>query len=89
MTLYTKWTEDDLGDDGTDFARRCRKAVRCRAIPGREAFARNDERSGVWSEVEEELAENVEGKKCVAAELVIGETDDNAAKIISHLLSRV
>lgn len=47
------------------------------SISSREAFSGNNERGGVWSEVEEELSQDVEGKETVFAEVRVGEPDDN------------
>ena len=53
-------TNEDLGNDGTNFARRSGDTVRCRPIPGWEALAGDKEGGGVRTKVEEELAEDVE-----------------------------
>ena len=76
VTLHSERTKHSLGDDSTDLARSGRKTVRGRSISCWEAFSWDDEGGGVGSEVEEELAQDVEGEKCVMVQLVIGEADD-------------
>lgn len=72
-------TEHALGDDSSDLARGSADAVRGGSVAGREALARNNEGGGVGSEVEEELGQDVEGKKTIVRvlERLIGKADDN------------
>ena len=62
MALGPERPEDALSDDGTDFTRGSGDTVGSRAVSSREAFARDDERRGIRSEVEEELGEHVESQ---------------------------
>ena len=72
----TERSNDDLSDDGTNLARSSRDTVRGRAVAGREALAGNDEGCGVGTEVEEELAQNVETEFAARANDVVSETED-------------
>lgn len=76
VALDPEGTEDRLRDDGADLAGRGGEAVRGGAVAGREALAGDDEGGGVGAEVEEELAEHVEGEEGAFGELVVGEADD-------------
>nr|POE48707.1 hypothetical protein CFP56_38803 [Quercus suber] len=69
-------TDEDLGDDGADLARRGRKTVRGGAVAGGEALAGHDEGGGVGAEVEEELGQDVAGQESLLADGVVGETHD-------------
>jgi len=69
--------EDALSDNGTDFAGRSGETVGGGAVTCGEAFAWHDERGAVWSEVEEELSEDVEGEEGMAGQMVVREADDN------------
>ncbi len=77
MALGSERAEDALRDDGAHLARRGRETVRGRAVAGREALAGHDEGGGVGAEVEEELAQDVQGKQTMFAEVVIVESNDN------------
>lgn len=72
----TEGTNDDLSNDGTDLARGGRDTVRGGTVAGREALARNDEGGGVGTEVEEELAQNVETEFAARANDVVSEAED-------------
>ncbi|KAH9822789.1 dnaJ homolog-like protein subfamily C member 21 [Teratosphaeria destructans] len=68
--------EDDLGDDGAELAGGGGEAVGGGAVAGGEALAGHDEGGGVGAEVEEELAEDVEGELAAGADVVVGEAPD-------------
>ena len=69
-------TDEGLGDDGADFARGGGDAVRGGAVAGGEALAGDDEGGRVGAEVEEEVAEDVEGEEAVVADDVVAEAHD-------------
>lgn len=60
VTFGSEGSEHDLGNDGADFAGCGGDTVGGGAVACWEAFAGHNEGRGVGSEVEEELAENVE-----------------------------
>lgn len=47
------------------------------AVACGEALSRNDESGGVWTPIEEELNEDVDGKLGVVVQVVVGEAEDN------------
>ena len=51
--------------------------MRGRAVTGWEDLSWDNEGSGVWAEVEEELRQDVEGKKTAGWELVVSESNDD------------
>lgn len=68
--------DEGLGEDGADFARGGGDAVGGGAVSGREAFAWYYEGCCVWTEVEEELGDDVEAEEGASAEVVVGEAHD-------------
>ena len=60
-----------LCDNSTNFSRGSRETVGGGTVSSWEAFTRNDKSGGVRSEIEEELAQDVECEQSVTAQLVI------------------
>ena len=76
-TLSLEGTEHNLSDDSTDFARGSRDTVGGRSVTCWETFTRNDKRCSVRSEVEEELAKDVQSQEPVWWEMVVSEANDD------------
>ena len=60
-----------LRDDGADLSRGGRETVTGGAVTSREALSRHDERSRVWSEVEEEVSNDEAAEDAPFADLVV------------------
>jgi hypothetical protein len=75
-TTSTERSDKTLGKDGTDLSGGSGDTMRCGSVTSREALPWNDESRRIWSEVEEELSEDVESQKAVWTELVESKTDD-------------
>lgn len=91
-TTDTERSNDNLGNDGTDLTGSGRKTVRSGAVAGREALSRDDEGGGIGTEVEEELAENVESKLAVSSNDVVTETEnaeEDGEQSETHKLDRL
>jgi len=76
-SLGTERADEDLGNDGADFAGGGGETVGGGTVTGRETFTGGDEGGGVGAEVEEELGENVESEEALRAEVVVGEANDD------------
>lgn len=63
--------EDTLRDDGTNLPSSSTDTVGGGAIPGWEALSGHNERSCVWSEVEEELSYDIETQQTIVSVLQI------------------
>lgn len=76
-SLGAERANEHLGDDGADLAGSGGETVRGGTVAGGEAFSGGDESRGVRAEVEEELGEDVESEETLAAEIVVGEANDD------------
>lgn len=75
-TSVSQGADQSLRDDSTDFTRSSRNTVSSRTVSCGEDFSRNDESSGVGTEILEEVAQTVESKKTAGGDDVETKSDD-------------
>ncbi len=72
-----QWRNSTLCDDAANLTHAGRNTVGSRSVACGEAFSWNNESGGIWTPVEEQLNEDVNGQHGMVAELVIGETPND------------